>query len=339
MSRNVQELVTSVKRYLISNTPIQSVLQGQPSVAAEAVADIEFGIIQAANEACVFAQQEHDFTFLKRSGWSRFTRGCPVSLARLVERQRASQIDSVTVMGSATLESIEMGQPELILPADPNGLLWDHSNIHSVTLPTHPDVRFTVTHSYEEDGTVYLVLGMKDEDILETTFTDTVKLSYAKMMNFRSPSGVKLINKTLGISRPIKFVTDKTFDAKQIETYGFMFNGETARQGEFYEILAVSDGTKVHLVPTLGSAVEFIMDGFVWADPLVGMDSTNEFLTYGFDFLKWRCVVDINHILLKYVPRQEGTIAPPQKQADEALMSMIKNDATRLDSNVYHEIK
>jgi len=98
---------------------------------------------------------------------------------------------------------------------------------------------------------------------------------------------------------------------------------------------AVVNGRLVTLDP-LAEATEIAIDGNVWMEDYVDDSDTDWMLEHGFEFMMWQCIIELNHMLQKFVPRQEGALAPPVRSRDEALDKMIVNDSYTLD--IYHDL-
>jgi ribosomal protein S9 len=60
---------------------------------------------------------------------------------------------------------------------------------------------------------------------------------------------------------------------------------------------------------------------------------TDFFLEYGAEFLLWRAIIEGNHMVSQFVPRQEGELPPPEKQADRAWQALIDWDSGLVASN------
>lgn len=60
-------------------------------------------------------------------------------------------------------------------------------------------------------------------------------------------------------------------------------------------------------------------------------------LDNGFDFLQWQTIVELNYIVQIYVPRQEGSLAPPERQALAAWSNLTADDAYSNIGNHFSE--
>ncbi len=68
-------------------------------------------------------------------------------------------------------------------------------------------------------------------------------------------------------------------------------------------------------------------------------DLTDYFLLHGFAYMQWATVVELNHLIQRFVPRQEGSIGPPTKERDVQLALLINNDVYATESGDYHDIR
>lgn len=59
----------------------------------------------------------------------------------------------------------------------------------------------------------------------------------------------------------------------------------------------------------------------------------NFFLDYGFTWLQWYTIVDLNYIFKTFVPRTEGNMSTPEAARDNAWAKMLLFDNYRVDSN------
>jgi hypothetical protein len=92
------------------------------------------------------------------------------------------------------------------------------------------------------------------------------------------------------------------------------------------------------LVPAPDMA-DVAIDGSFWLPDYVEDTDTDFILEHGFDFMTWQTVIDVNHLLQKFIPRQEGTLAPPTKSRDEALGALILWDSTRYDGSLIDDLE
>lgn len=111
---------------------------------------------------------------------------------------------------------------------------------------------------------------------------------------------------------------------------------ETPQQSSI--IHATINGRKLFVHPSSASSVYPIaIDGNVWMDDYTTDDDTDFILVRGFAYMQWATICELNAFLLKYVPRQEGTISPPTDARDLALDALIANDAYSIEGNIYYD--
>jgi hypothetical protein len=80
------------------------------------------------------------------------------------------------------------------------------------------------------------------------------------------------------------------------------------------------------------------IDGNRWADDYIHDDDTDFFLQKGFEFMQWQMIVEMNNMLLKFVPRQEGSLPAPTQARDIALENLIAMDSYSIAGNIYHDL-
>lgn len=86
------------------------------------------------------------------------------------------------------------------------------------------------------------------------------------------------------------------------------------------------------------SSYDIAIDGNRWAGDYIHEDDTDFFLQKGFEFMQWQTIIEMNHMLLKFVPRQEGTLPPPTQARDIALENLIVCDSYSVQGNIWHDL-
>jgi hypothetical protein len=99
----------------------------------------------------------------------------------------------------------------------------------------------------------------------------------------------------------------------------------------------IVDGRYAMLTPTMQSQ-EVIVSGQVWMEPYTQPTDTDFLLQNGFEYMMWATIVELNHLLLKYVPRQEGTLAPPNNARDAAFNALVLWDSHSVAGNIYFDL-
>ena len=100
---------------------------------------------------------------------------------------------------------------------------------------------------------------------------------------------------------------------------------------------AVVAGRKLWIEPEMSDTETVYVEGYKWMDAYTDNADTDFLLVEGFDFMMWAAVVEVNHMILKFVPRQEGTLAAPVRLRDEAWDGLILNDSHSVEGNIYHD--
>lgn len=62
-------------------------------------------------------------------------------------------------------------------------------------------------------------------------------------------------------------------------------------------------------------------------------EPTDFLLQYGYDYMKWACVCELNYLFQTFVPRQEGVLSPPEAKRQEAWRNLILWDSFMVDAN------
>lgn len=104
------------------------------------------------------------------------------------------------------------------------------------------------------------------------------------------------------------------------------------------------DGRKLRPNFELTAAYTINLTGSRWMDVYTVADiddledstQTDTLITFGFDFMLWQAIIELNNIVQIYVPRAEGSLPPPYKARDEAWGSMLVNDAFA-QTSYYHQ--
>lgn len=103
----------------------------------------------------------------------------------------------------------------------------------------------------------------------------------------------------------------------------------------------IQRGRKIFIYPdvgTLSTAVVFRLEAYGWLENYgsIGLVTEPEdfIVEHGSEYLQWSIVSQLNFVFKNFVLRQEGTIASPEKQADEALQALILWDSYMVDSHI-----
>lgn len=95
--------------------------------------------------------------------------------------------------------------------------------------------------------------------------------------------------------------------------------------------------TPVGVVPST-TPIPFILEAYAWLAPYTSLGLTGaadpDFLwTYGAEWLKWKIVHELNYIFKFFVPRTEGNLPSPTDMAQSAWQNLVDWDAYMVDSN------
>lgn len=105
-----------------------------------------------------------------------------------------------------------------------------------------------------------------------------------------------------------------------------------------HEAQIVLDGLSLNSYPLLtsGQSMDLILRGYKWLNRYTALDTTTDWLIEnGFDFFMWSAVVELNHIVQIYLPRQEGSLPPPERLKQDAWEALVIVDADL--TNFYNE--
>lgn len=341
MSKNIYDLSQAVKRHLTSNSTLVNLVQGQASNSADLAAQIDEAIMEAANNARLYAERLHDFAFNDMTGKALLTNGCPLHLDHVPVRQNYGDVDSLTPWAIVGINSSEDEWPEVLL----SNAYIEHTNITSlkfggtVAAPLVAGESYTVFSSREtEEGYLALKFGFPPGE--ELTFAGmTVTASVSEVKKFKTIQQVYQYDSANRSIKPISTVRRRSQVLRNIRLQGLSsysaYPSEDMTREEV-DMQAIIAGREVHIEPA--GSVHIAVDGNVWMDTYDDITDTDPLLQHGFDFMMWQTIIEVNHMLLKFVARQEGTIAPPTQARDAAFDSLIIWDSLQADGNIHHDL-
>lgn len=331
MSKTLYDLSEAVKRHLTSNSNLVNLVQGQAQNSADLKAQIDAAIVEGANNARLYAERLHDFAFNDMTGQALLTNGCSLSLDRVPVRQNYGDVDSVAISSIVRIDSSADDWPELVLAAE-----FAETNLVSVKFAgtvVHPivaGVAYSVSNSrVNEDGTVSFRLGIAPGQQISYSGLTAVG-SVAKLKNFKTIQQVYLYDSATRSIEPMATIKRRTQVIREIKRQGLSLSSASTRQQ------AIIAGRELHIEPS--ETVHIALDGNVWMDGYSTDEDTDMLLQHGFDFMMWQTIIEVNHMLLKFVARQEGTISPPTQARDAAWESLVIWDSTQVDGNIYHDL-
>ena len=140
-----------------------------------------------------------------------------------------------------------------------------------------------------------------------------------------------VITTTSGGRTPIKVISGRRLADLEQERYerrrqGFYEEFERDPVNEYVGPYLVRRNDKLFYHPAVTDDVTVELTGYKWQDDYTAKDDTDFFLTCGFDYMMHQCITEVNMLVKAFVPRQEGNLAPPSKNADEALDALIRSD-------------
>jgi hypothetical protein len=112
------------------------------------------------------------------------------------------------------------------------------------------------------------------------------------------------------------------------------------------ENCVVMDGKYLSLYPVRSEVTTLQLHGYYWLEDYTTDgwcdeeedDSASDwFIQNGFDYMMWATLVELNYLVQIYVPRQEGSLPPPERLRDRAWESMIRVDADSINGGIMHE--
>jgi hypothetical protein len=68
-----------------------------------------------------------------------------------------------------------------------------------------------------------------------------------------------------------------------------------------------------------------------------GTASTDWFLKHGYAYMQWAAIVETNHLLQTFVPRQEGSLSPPEQMREREFAALREHDCYASDGGIYHQ--
>lgn len=83
------------------------------------------------------------------------------------------------------------------------------------------------------------------------------------------------------------------------------------------------------------------VSGYAWLADYTTADLSETypvdfFLSHGSRYMQWAIICEMNYIFQRFVPRQEGVLAPPEKARDEAWRDLVQWDTYIVDPNSTH---
>ncbi len=88
--------------------------------------------------------------------------------------------------------------------------------------------------------------------------------------------------------------------------------------------------------PATNPDLSVLISGYAWLDDYVTADLSaitelDFMLEFGSRYMMWAIICELNHIFMRFVPRQEGVLAPPEKAREEAWRDLVMWDEYLVD--------
>lgn len=346
MSNTVADLSNAVKRFLVSNTNLVNLVPGQTLSGQMLEQEVNEGILVAMNNARKHAEKLHDFAANEKKGSAVLTCGSPINLDRVPTKRFFSGTASSTIAadGVEGIESSLLDWPELSLKVQVTGEPVDVSKVVSVCFggtvhsPLQSGVEYSVIDTNTgDDGAVVLTLGISPGTVLNVAGS-TVIFNTGKIASFKTIRSAGFVQRTH--FSPIKVQQAQAQMIRSLRAQGLgmtpRYAGDEANT--FCQEKALTIEGRFGYVSPPSDRLDIFVSGHVWMDAYVNDYDTDFLLAHGFEFMMWQTIIEMNHLILKYVARQEGTIAPPVAARDAAWDALVLWDAHSVDGNIYYDL-
>ena len=313
-------LISSVNSYLqtdfpaVENHPLLS--QGDGADVRTAVNDL---IVKAANSARIWAELQHDF------------RCASVKIDITIPAGGSVDLDDINGVAVKTITAVYLKDSK-----NPIRVITDKDEFYR---SYEQDDRVGSAYQYRECVLVYegnAIRFADDQDVdvdmtlvgyrwLPEYSTTNVAYPYTTQPNGGNLRLSLDVAWPLGITEvtipydiwSVTFV--KEFDAG---TYPVTYYSSTALELTG-QALASDDVTGV-AVPTL----------YVTS----GSTTTDWFINRGRSYMMWATIVEVNHLLQTFVPRQEGSLNPPERQRESEFEALRQFDCFQSEGGSYQEL-
>lgn len=343
--KTVEDLLNAVKRHLTSNVTLVNHFQGDATNSENLVTQIDAAIIEGANNARRFAERVHDFSATEMTGRTILTHGSPLCLDHVCVKKMHSGLAAHTV----NVSGLDWGSeewPEFTIPFAETQLLEGWPNVESVTFAGTVPSGLVAGEQYHviktvrnKDLSVTFQIGAKPGELASASGLQVV-LNLGNIRRFKTLRQAYLYQTTSRTLVPIETVSDKNESIRRQrfgnrQYYNELDADTNVRFNSGYK--AIRDGQYLK-VDNADQPFHIAVKGHVWMEDYTELTDTDFILQHGFDFMMWQTIIEVNYMLLKFVARQEGTIAPPEKARDMALDSLILWDSYQSDGNLYQDI-
>lgn len=120
-------------------------------------------------------------------------------------------------------------------------------------------------------------------------------------------------------------------------------DGQVTTSGSSCPFGLVFRGDQINIYPTQTTAgtLPINIEGYGWLNDYDAImvadddaDPQDFLISYGFDFLQWSIIIELNYVFQTFVNRQEGNVGVPTKMRDDAWEDLIDWDSNRIDPHI-----
>jgi hypothetical protein len=98
---------------------------------------------------------------------------------------------------------------------------------------------------------------------------------------------------------------------------------------------ALVEGNKIYIHPKPDTATTVELTGYKWLADMASASDTNFIIEFGFDWLMWQTLVELNYFTKQFVARQEGNLPPPTQMAERAWLDLVDWDNALFEKQVH----
>ena len=339
------ELKTAVKDLLQISLNVSDSFQGE---ATDSDRDtlLDTRILRAANNARLWAERQHDFAENDVAIRVNYIAGYPCPMVGVDNTHVATQVQkwwggNVKVGGTypdrGTLESPYIKQ----LAASGTLTLqsvWDYTNVKTASYSA-PSTAVDFTRTLRSISSAFAAADVgKTFDnfaFADTNLASTASRVYKLKTLNRGYKAESNGDRPLYVRSRQDIVTSsrRQLDLEEADPYIRYPDDDVTETRPVY---LVTDGDKFRIMPEQDTTV--ILEGNKWMTPYTADNDTDFLLQNGFDFMQWQTVIEMNHLTQTYVPRQEGSLSPPEKLRNEAWGALVGHDEYRYEGGVALDI-
>lgn len=322
-------LIDVVKLYLQTDFPA---VENHPLLAQGSSVDFNDAvnslIITAANSARKWAEMRHDF------------RCASVDLTVTIPGEGEVSLADVNGVNVKTISHCYLSDRTTAVSMITNKADWFRRYERQELYPRgYAQQTPDVNKYYEEPALLYI------NDTLKTsgTYTDDTTINlhgYRWLPDYAlqnsSPALVSCPGNTLILN--LQGIDEWPANLTNVEIKSDLYKADFTKQlsAGVYSVDNQNSGTiLVFDVTFLDPSFEQVVQVFYNS---TGTTSTDWFLKHGFEYMQWATIVEVNHLLQTFVPRQEGSLSPPEKLRDRAFEALRELDAWISEGGVYHEL-